>query len=114
MAPLSRGGLVLAALPAGATAAGAQSPPSAWEPQTLPLFGASYSPDIGLLFGVGVIHSRYGLHALPPSMRLVAEAQYATEARSYRVDIAGQFRRRGPPTAFEITLRASGLELIRF
>ena len=50
MAPLSRRGLVLAALAAGVTAAGAQSSPGAWERQTVPLFGASYSPDIGLLF----------------------------------------------------------------
>ena len=114
MVPLSRGGLVLAALAASATAAGAQNPSGAWEPQTVPLFGASYSPDIGFLFGVGVTHTRYGFHALPPSTRLFAEAQYATEARSYRVDIAGELRMRGPPTAFQITLRASGLELIRF
>ena len=114
MAPLSRGGLVLAALAVGATPAGAQSSPGAWEPQTVPLFGARYSPNIGLLLGVGVIHTRYGFRALPPSTRLVAEAQYATEARSYRVDIVGEFPRRGPPTAFQMTLRASGLELIRF
>src|SRR2546429_6554890 len=31
----------------------AQGGPDAWRPQTVPLFGASYSPDIGLLLGVG-------------------------------------------------------------
>ena len=27
-----------------------------WRPQTVPLWGASYSPDIGLLLGAGILH----------------------------------------------------------
>src|SRR3989441_7921033 len=49
--------------------------PDPWRPQTVPLFGASYSPDIGLLLGAGVSHTRYGFRALPPSTRLLAEAR---------------------------------------
>ena len=37
-----------------------------WRPRTVPLLGASYSPDLGLLIGVGVAHTRYGFRALPP------------------------------------------------
>jgi len=86
----------------------------AWRPQTVPLFGASYSPDIGLLVGLGITHIRYGFHALPPSTRLVAEAAYATEANAYRVDVASGFRRPLLPTVLYVELRASGLELVRF
>ncbi len=76
----------------------AQGPPDPWRPRTVPAFGASYAPDIGLLLGAGIIHTRYGFHALPPTTRALAEAQYATAARSYRVNVAAEFRPRGPPT----------------
>src|SRR6059036_1315639 len=92
----------------------AQGGPDPWRPQTVPLFGASYSPDIGLLLSAGVSHTRYGFRALPPSTRLLAEAAFATSASSYRIDVAGEFRRPLLPTILYIELRASGLELIRF
>src|SRR3989442_5039614 len=69
----------------------------AWRPQTVPLFGASYSPDIGLLLGAGVGHTRYGFRALPPSTRLLAEAAYATSASTYRIDVAGELPPPAPP-----------------
>src|SRR3989454_10387895 len=86
----------------------------AWRPQTVPLFGASYSPDIWLLLGAGISHTRYGFRALPPSPGLLAEAAYATGATTYRVDVTGEFRRPLLPTILYVELRASGLELIRF
>src|SRR5713101_2644288 len=96
------------------TPASGQTGPDAWQPQTVPLFGASYSPDIGLLLGAGVSHTRYGFRALPPSTRLLAEAAYATSASTYRIDVAGEFRRPLLPAILYIELRASGLELVRF
>ena len=51
-------------------AASGQTGVDAWGPQTVPLFGASYSADIGLLVGLGITHTRYGFHALPPSTHL--------------------------------------------
>ncbi len=92
----------------------AQGGPDAWRPQTVPLFGASYSPDFGLLLGVGVVHTRYGFRALPPSTQLLAEAAYATGAGTYRIDVAGEFRRPLLPTILYVQLRASGLEFTRF
>src|SRR3989442_3453792 len=88
--------------------------PDPWRPQTVPLFGASYSPDIGLLLGAGVSHTRYGFRALPPSTRLLAEAAYATSASTYRIDVAGEFPRPLLPAVLYIELRASRLELGRF
>src|SRR2546428_6259989 len=76
-----------------------QTAPDAWRPQTVPLFGASYSPDIGVLLGAGIVHTRYGFRALPPSTRLLAEAAYATGASTYRIDVAGEFRRPALPAA---------------
>jgi outer membrane protein assembly factor BamA len=94
--------------------ASGQTGPDAWRPQTVPLFGASYSPDIGLLLGAGVSHTRYGFRALPPSTRLLAEAAYATSASTYRIDVAGEFRRPLLPAILSLELRVSGVELIRF
>ena len=86
----------------------------AWRSQTVPLWGVSYSTDIGLLVGAGITHTRYGFRALPPSTRLFAEAAYATSVHGYRVDLAGEFRRPLLPAILFVELRASGLELVRF
>src|SRR5207302_9864109 len=69
MAPLTRRLPLLVAMTLVGGEMAAQGGPDAWRPQTVPLFGASYSPDIGLLLGVGVVHTRYGFRALPPTPR---------------------------------------------
>src|SRR3989442_2179264 len=113
MVRLTRGIHLFAAFALAGGDVAAQGP-DAWRPQTVPLFGASYSRDMGLLLGAGVGHTRYGFRALPPSTRLLAEAAYATGASTYRIDVAGEFRRPLLPAILYIELRASGLELIRF
>ena len=57
-------GLGAAALGRPAPAAGQEG---AWRPRTVPLIGGSYAPDLGLVVGVGVVHTRYAFSALPPS-----------------------------------------------
>jgi Omp85 superfamily domain len=104
----------VAGLAAVVPRAPAQGRVDAWQPQTVPLFGASYSPNVGLLLGLGILHTRFGFRALPPSTRLLAEVEYATSASSYRVDLAGEFRQPLAPSTLNVELRASGLELIRF
>ncbi|OLC03558.1 MAG: hypothetical protein AUH45_05275 [Gemmatimonadetes bacterium 13_1_40CM_69_22] len=86
----------------------------AWRPRTVPLFGASYSPDVGLLLGAGLLHTRYGFRALPPSTRLLVSTEYATSARTYRAAVEGAFRQPLAPSILIIELRVSGLEIIRF
>src|SRR6266699_1751776 len=104
-------GLGAAALGRPAPAAGQEG---AWRPRTMPLVGASYAPDLGLVVGVGVVHTRYAFRALPPSTRLLAEAEYGSAAGSYRAELAGEFRRPLAPTVLTVELRASGLEMVRF
>src|SRR2546422_1046708 len=99
-------GLGAAALGRPAPAAGQEG---AWRPRTIPLVGASYAPDLGLVVGVGVVHTRYAFRALPPSTRLLAEAEYGSAAGSYRAELAGEFRRPLAPTVLTVELRASGL-----
>ncbi len=92
----------------------AQDRPDPWRPQTVPLFGLSYSPGLGMLLGAGVVHTRYAFRALPPSTRLRAEAEYATAAESYRAELAGEFRQPLAPSVLNVELLASELELNRF
>src|SRR3989442_15838496 len=52
MVRLTRGIHLFAAFALAGGDVAAQGP-DAWRPQTVPLFGASYSPDMGLLLGAG-------------------------------------------------------------
>src|SRR5207249_9864823 len=108
----------LALATVGAAALGRPGPATgqadAWSPRTVPLFGVSYSPDVGLLLGAGLVHTRYGFRALPPSTRLLASIEYATSARTYRAAVEGTLRQPLAPSILIIELRASGLEIIRF
>src|ERR1051325_658706 len=110
LALASLGGLALARPPQ----ASAQSGTAAWRPQTVPLWGLTYSPDIGLLVGAGITPTRYGFRALPPSTRLLAEGACATGVRACRLDAAGEFRRPLSPSILFGELRVSCLELTRF
>ncbi len=99
---------------AGPASAVAQNPADDWRPRTLPLYGVSYSPEVGLLLGAGLVHTRYAFRALPPSTRLTAAAAYATGARTYRITLAGEFRRPLAPATVAVDLYASGLEIVRY
>ena len=85
-----------------------------WRPRTAPLYGVSYAPDVGLLIGAGLVHTRYAFRALPPSTRLLVRAAYATRAHTYGGQIEGEFRGPLAPAILTIEVRASGLEIIRF
>src|SRR5256885_6103365 len=88
---------LLALVAIGAAALGRPAPArgqaDVWSPRTVPLFGVSYAPDIGLQLGAGMAHTRYGFRALPASTRLVVTAEYATGAERFRARADGEFRR---------------------
>src|SRR5256885_3102800 len=85
-----------------------------WRPRTVPLYGVSYAPDIGLTRGAGRPHTRYGFRALPASTRLHVTAEYATGAERLRARADGEFRRPLAPAILSVEALASGLERIRF
>ena len=114
MARLTQALLAVSALGAAALDGAAQDRQDAWRPRTTPLLGVGYAPDVGLLLGAGVVHTRYGFRALPPSTRLRAEAAYATAARTYHAEIEGEFRRPLAPSVLNVEWHASGLEMLRF
>src|SRR5207247_173837 len=108
----------LALAAAGTAALGRPGPATGqadvWSPRTVPLFGVSYSPDIGLQLGAGLAHTRYGFRALPASTRLIVTAEYATGAERFRARADGEFRRALAPAIVSVEALASEPELIRF
>src|SRR2546430_17105742 len=85
-----------------------------WSPRTVPLFGVSYAPDIGLQLGAGLAHTRYGFRALPASTRLIVTAEYATGAERFRAGADGEFHRPLAPAILAVEALAAGLQLNRF
>src|SRR2546428_8182496 len=85
-----------------------------WRPRTVPLYGVSYSPDIGLQLGAGLAHPRYGFRAFPAGTRLIVTAEYAPGAGRLRGRADGEFRRSLARAILSVEALASGLELIRF
>src|SRR5438034_8496302 len=108
----------LALAAAGTAALGRPGPATGqadvWSPRTVPLYGVSYAPDIGLQLGVGLAHTRYGFRALPASTRVMVTAEYATGAERFRARADGEFRRPLAPAILSVEALASGLELIQF
>src|SRR2546430_17661725 len=85
-----------------------------WRPRTVPLYGVSYAPDIGLQLGAGLAHTRYGFRALPASTRLIVTAEYATGAERFRARADGEFHRPLAPAILAVEALAAGLQLNRF
>ncbi|HEX9705326.1 MAG TPA: hypothetical protein VGA20_08785 [Gemmatimonadales bacterium] len=73
-----------------------------WAPRTVPFLEGSYSPDRGFVVGGGVIHTRYGFRALPPSTELSLGAAYATETATLRARFQSDFRALLAPTILHV------------
>ena len=101
---------VLLTLPS--LAAGQSADP--WRPRTTPLWGVRYAPDLGAVFGLGVLHERFAFRALPASTRLALRAAYATRTRMGEGDLSAELRRPLAPATLTVDLHASGLDLVKF
>jgi Omp85 superfamily domain len=89
-------------------------PPRDWGHRWTAATWTSYGPDIGLFIGVGRTLTTYGFRKDPYSTRHRIHAGFATGPTSYRVDYRGNFRRENSRTAFDLMLRASGIDVISF
>ena len=89
-------------------------PPRDWGRQRtyLPWFGAS--PDIGAFIGGGVRLERFAFRTHPYGWRQTLRAGYATGARAFKVDYAGDFRRENSGVFLTLDGRASQLEILHF
>ncbi|MEP7177225.1 MAG: hypothetical protein ABI860_11815, partial [Gemmatimonadales bacterium] len=74
----------------------------------------SSAPDVGLFIGGGVVRYDFGFRKQPYRSKLAVRAGYATEARRFRGEFLGEFRRVNSQVRTSLFLRASGIEVIRF
>lgn len=88
--------------------------PQDWGSRTVPLVWMSLAPQVGLLGGGGVMHTRYGFRRFPYRSRLTFRAAYAASAATFRADVTGEFRGVVAPFIAELHVRVSGIEVVRF
>ncbi len=71
-------------------------------------------PDIGILLGTGVVHTRYGFRQDPFAKRYRLRGAYATGASTGRVDFTAEWHRSNSPVKLNLLARASGIDVLRF
>jgi hypothetical protein len=74
----------------------------------------SAGPEIGLFFGGGLVRYDFGFRKRPYRSRMALRVGYATEAKKFRGEFLGEFRRVNSGIRTQLLLRASGIELVRF
>jgi hypothetical protein len=75
---------------------------------------ANLGPDLGLLIGGGRTLTVYGFRKDPFASRHRFRGGFATGPMSYRLDYRGEFRRENSTGHFDILVRASGIDVVRF
>ncbi|MGH7500991.1 MAG: hypothetical protein ACREL7_04465 [Longimicrobiales bacterium] len=73
-----------------------------------------YSPDVGLLAGMGFERYDYGFRTLPWASRLKLRGAWATTAMTYRIDAQFRKNRENSIHHWSIDARASGLDILNF
>lgn len=89
-------------------------PPRDWGSRWQANIWASAGPDIGLFFGGGETYTTYGFRKIPFASRHHVRAGFATGPAAFRAEYRGRFQRENSGTQFELLLRGSGIEVIRF
>ncbi len=88
--------------------------PRDWGSRWMPLTWLGYTSDVGLFVGAGALGTGYEFRRLPYNSRMRVRAGYATAARTFRAELAGEFRGIVPPAVVTLQLRASGIDVLRF
>ena len=75
---------------------------------------AGYDADLGLLLGGQVVRTDYAFRRAPYGSRVELAVVYATGADGLRADLTADLRRLNPRTRFDLLLRVSEIEVVRF
>ena len=75
---------------------------------------AGYDADLGLMLGGQVVRTDYAFRRAPYGSRVGLAMVYATGAKGLRADLTADLRRLNPRTRFDLLLRASEIEVVRF
>jgi hypothetical protein len=89
-------------------------PPRDWGHRVEPAGLLAGGPDIGILFGVGRTLTVYGFRKLPYASEHRFRAGIATGPWTYRADYRGRFRWSDSPVLTQVSLRASGIDVLSF
>ncbi len=89
-------------------------PPRDWGHRSEPAVLITTGPDIGILARVGTTQTVYGFRKLPYASEHRIRAGIATGPWTYRADYRGRFRWSNSPTLTQVTLRASGIDVLYF
>ena len=89
-------------------------PPRDWGNRWQANIWASFGPDVGLFLGGGQTFTSYGFRKIPFAVRHHVRAGFATGPQAFRAEYRGQFQQENSGAQFELLLRGSGIEVIRF
>jgi hypothetical protein len=85
-----------------------------WGTHWLPAPRFGFQPDLGPLIGMGVVRYRYAFHKVPYGSRVSLGAAFATGPGRLRVAYEGDFRNLPRRAWASLSLRYSGIDLVRF
>ena len=85
-----------------------------WGRRTSPQVYPGFNSDIGLFLGAGMFSTGYGFRYVPYSDSHKIKAGYATSAQSGIFDYRGDFRKPNSSLFSTFSVRATGLEFLRF
>lgn len=89
-------------------------PPRDWGSDTVPYPDFGYQPDVGVLFGGSISHTRYGFRKHPWSSKHSIGFGWSFGANAPRVRYRAQFRPENSESTVRVDLRYSGIEVLRF
>ena len=85
-----------------------------WGTHWVPAPRLGFQPDLGPLIGMGVVRYRYAFHKVPYGSRVSFGAVFATGPGRLRVTYDGDFRNLPRRAWGSLSLRYSGIDLVRF
>ena len=89
-------------------------PPRDWGHDTIPIPEFGYQPDMGVILGAAVAHTRYGFRRDPWSSKHSLGFGWAFEAKAPRVRYRGRFRPENRDLVTQLDLQYSGIDVLRF
>jgi len=89
-------------------------PPRDWGRHTIPSLWFGAGPDLGLFLGGGFSTTVFGFRSDPFSSRQSLKIGYATTPNTFRLDYKGEYHPINTGVSFNLSSRASGIEILYF
>ena len=89
-------------------------PPRDWGRHTIPSLWFGGGPDLGFFLGGGFSTTVFGFRSDPFSSRQSLKIGYATAPNTFRLDYRGEYHPINSGISFNLSARASGIEILHF